>query len=167
MLGGVVVHAGNWPAADGVGHNRWVAITYDWRGDFDSAAVSALHAEGFGGGGDFDWRARVQQHSLGWVCARRGGELVGFVNVAWDGGAHAFILDTVVAAGVRRCGIGTGLITAAAGHARAAGCEWLHVDFEDDLADFYFRACGFTPTCAGLAALSGSQFPATRPSGLE
>src|SRR5215470_10707146 len=107
-----------------------MTITYDWRGDFDDAALTALHAEGSGGPGDaIDWHARVRRHSLGWVCARRSGELVGFVNVAWDGGAHAFILDTVVAAGARRCGIGTRLIAAAAGHARDAGCEWLHVDF--------------------------------------
>jgi N-acetylglutamate synthase-like GNAT family acetyltransferase len=95
----------------------------------------------------------VQQHSLGWVCARRGGELVGFVNVAWDGGAHAFVLDTVVAAGMRHCGVGTELVAVAAGHARAAGCEWLHVDFEDHLSGFYFQACGFVPTGAGLIAL--------------
>ena len=100
---------------------------------------------------------RVHQHSLGWVCAWRGGELVGFVNVAWDGGAHAFILDTVVAVGARRSGVGTGLVAAAAGHARAAGCAWLHVDFEGHLADFYFRACGFTPTEAGLISLAGDQ----------
>ena len=49
-----------------------------------------------------DWASRLHGHSLGWVCARRDGELIGFVNVAWDGGAHAFVLDTVVAAGHRR-----------------------------------------------------------------
>jgi hypothetical protein len=37
--------------------------------------------------------------------------------------------------------------------ARAAGCEWLHVDFEDYLRAFYFDACGFTPTKAGLIEL--------------
>jgi GNAT superfamily N-acetyltransferase len=138
-------------------HNRWVTgITYVWRGGFDNPAVNALHADGFGGRvSDTDWRARVRQHSLGWVCAWRGGELVGFVNVAWDGGAHAFILDTVVAPGAQRSGIGTGLIAVAVEHARAAECEWLHVDFEDHLTDFYFQACGFTPTRAGLIALSG------------
>jgi hypothetical protein len=31
------------------------------------------------------------------VCARQGRELVGFVNVAWDGVVHAFVLDTMVA----------------------------------------------------------------------
>jgi GNAT superfamily N-acetyltransferase len=141
-----------------------VTITYEWRGDFENAAVNALHAEGFGGGrGDIDWRARVRRHSLGWVCAWQGSELAGFVNVAWDGGAHAFVLDTLVAAGARRCGIGTGLVAAAAGNARAAGCQWLHVDFEDHLAGFYFGACGFTPTSAGLMWLAGGQVPGTGP----
>ena len=132
-----------------------MAITYEWRGDFESAAVGALHAEGFGPSHvSTDWRARVHRHSLGWVCARQDGKLAGFVNVAWDGGAHAFIVDTVVAAGARRSGIGTGLISAAARHARAAGCQWLHVDFEDHLAAFYVQACGFTPASAGLIALA-------------
>ncbi len=33
---------------------------------------------------------------------------------------------------------------------RRAGCEWLHVDFDDDLAPFYLQACGFQPTPAGF-----------------
>lgn len=100
-----------------------MTITYDWRGDFKNAAVGALHAEGFGGGAGADWLAQVRQHSLGWVCARQDGELVGFVNVAWDGGVRAFILDTVVAAAVRRRGVGTGLVAVAVERAQAAGCE--------------------------------------------
>ena len=135
-----------------------MTISYEWRGGFENTAINVLHAEGFGHRRlDIDWRAQVRQHSLGWVCARQHSELVGFVNVAWDGGVHAFILDTLVAAQVRRCGIGTGLIAAAAGHVRAAGCEWLHVDFEDRLSAFYFQACGFRPASAGLIALAGSQ----------
>ncbi len=43
--------------------------------------------------------------------------------------------------------------TTAATHAKAAGCEWLHVDFEPELAPFYFDACGFRPTDAGLIHL--------------
>jgi hypothetical protein len=35
----------------------------------------------------------------------------------------------------------------------SGGCEWLHVDFDDDLRAFYFDACGFTPTNAGLKHL--------------
>jgi GNAT superfamily N-acetyltransferase len=95
----------------------------------------------------------VNRHSLGWVCAREDGVLVGFVNVAWDGAAHAFILDTVVATRARRQGIGARLIATAAHEARAAGSAWLHVDFEAHLRGFYLEACGFTSTDAGLIAL--------------
>ena len=52
-----------------------------------------------------------------------------------------------------RQGIGTGLVATAVEQARAAGCEWIHVDFEDHLRSFYFDGCGFTPTNAGLIAL--------------
>jgi hypothetical protein len=81
------------------------------------------------------------------------GRLVGFVNVAWDGATHAFILDTLVAVTQRRARLGTRLIEVATEHARAAGCEWLHVDFDDHLRAFYYDACGFTPTNAGLVRL--------------
>ena len=100
-----------------------------------------------------DWAVQVERHSLGWVCARDGDVLVGFVNVAWNGGVHAFVLDTIVAASAGRRGIGTRLVGLAVDGARAAGCEWLHVDFEDHLRDFYFGACGFIPTNAGLIQL--------------
>ena len=49
------------------------------------------------------------------------------------------------------------LVEEARAGARRAGCEWLHVDFEDDLAPFYFDRRGFTPTNAGLIALQESQ----------
>jgi len=49
--------------------------------------------------------------------------------------------------------VGTSLVRLAVDRARDAGCEWLHVDFEDDLRAFYFDACGFEPTNAGLIAL--------------
>jgi len=131
-----------------------MAITYEWRGTFDSADLEALHAEGFGREpSPYDWWAQVNRHSLGWVCAHDGSTLVGFVNVAWDGATHAFVLDTLVTGRYRRHGVGTRLVEIAAEQARAAGCEWLHVDFEDHLREFYFTACGFTPTNAGLIAL--------------
>jgi len=133
-----------------------MTIGYAWRGGFTDGELEALHAEGFGHAPrQVSWWRRVNAHSLGWVCARDGGVLAGFVNVAWDGGSHAFILDTVVAAPARRRGVGTGLVAVATEHARAAGCEWLHVDFDDDLRAFYFDACGFRPTNAGLIALDG------------
>ena len=131
-----------------------MTITYEWRGEFDNASLNSLHAEGFDHPPlNVDWVTQVHRHSLGWVCARHDGQLVGFVNVAWDGGVHAFILDTVVGGGRRRSGIGAELVAVAAREARTAGCEWLHVDFEEHLQAFYLDACGFSPTDAGLIAL--------------
>jgi len=75
------------------------------------------------------------------------------VNVAWDGSDHAFVLDPKTRGAFQRRGIGTRLVREAAERARTAGCEWLHVDFEDDLGSFYFEACGFTPTAGGLIDL--------------
>ncbi|MDH3307665.1 MAG: GNAT family N-acetyltransferase [Acidimicrobiia bacterium] len=129
-------------------------VEYRWKGPFESGAVEALHAEGFGHDPvDYDWRRQVVEHSLGWVCAYRDGRLVGFVNVAWDGAGHAFVLDTLVSANQQRAGIGTQLVQEAIVGARAAGCEWLHVDFDSHLEAFYVEGCGFLPTRAGLIAL--------------
>ena len=130
-------------------------IDYEWRGRFDNHEVDVLHAEGFDHPvlPDDDWWGQVNRHSLGWVCARRAGDLVGFVNVAWDGAAHAFVLDTLVAGPERRRGVGRELVSRAVTGAREAGCEWLHVDFDDHLGAFYFDSCGFRPTNAGLIAL--------------
>lgn len=130
-------------------------VSYEWRGSFASEEVERLHAAGFGRDADdgYDWLGQVERHSLGWVCARQGQELVGWVNVVWDGFTHAFLLDTVVSATMGRRGIGTSLVRVASQAARDAGCEWLHVDFDDHLRPFYFTACGFTATNAGLISL--------------
>lgn len=131
-----------------------MAPTFEWRGPFENAEINALHAQAFGHPLRYDnWRDQVLEHSLGWVCARSGGDLIGFVNVAWDGGVHAFILDPIVATSSRGQGVGTELIARAAAGARTGGCEWLHVDFDDHLRAFYFEACGFVPTTAGLIRL--------------
>jgi GNAT superfamily N-acetyltransferase len=130
---------------------------FTWRGEFTSSEVNALHAEAFGTrqytDEEWDWLALVERHSLGWVVARRAGELIGFVNIAWDGLVHAWLQDEMVARSARGTGVGTGLVRVAIDEARSAGCEWLHVDFEGDLEPFYFGACGFKPTKAGLIQL--------------
>ncbi len=78
--------------------------------------------------------------------------LVGFVNVAWDGRDHAFLLDSRVHPAYRGRGIGTALVRRASVASAAAGCQWLHVDYMPEMARFY-TACGFQPTSAGLIRL--------------
>jgi GNAT superfamily N-acetyltransferase len=132
-----------------------VPITYTWRGPLTNDEFDALHAEGFEHERlTYDWVGQLERHSLGWVCARdQAGALVGVVNVAWDGGSHAFVLDTLVTAAWQRQGIATALVAAAEREARAAGCEWLHVDFDEHLTTFYLEHCGFTSTPAGVIRL--------------
>ena len=46
------------------------------------------------------------------------------------------------------------IVKVAEDEARAAGCEWLHVDFEPSLRQFYLDACGFGSTPAGVIQLT-------------
>jgi GNAT superfamily N-acetyltransferase len=96
----------------------------------------------------------VLSRSLVYVCAYSGDELVGFVNVAWDGGVHAFLLDTTVHPAYQRRGIGVRLVQEAALATKEKGIDWLHVDYEPHLETFY-QQCGFQPTLAGLMRLNG------------
>ena len=131
-----------------------MTVALKWRGPVANGELNALHAQGFDHPEfDDDWEGQLAGHSLGWVVARDGNDLVGFVNVAWDGGVHAFLLDTVVAVSHRGRDLGTALVQAAVEGASESGCEWLHVDWDGDLNRFYLDACGFTPTPAGLHAL--------------
>jgi ribosomal protein S18 acetylase RimI-like enzyme len=128
-------------------------ITFRWRGRLTDAEMVEL-VEAHGGSAEAGWWDRIRPHSLGWVTAREStGQLVGFVNVVSDGGDHAFLIDTKTRSDRQRRGIGTRLVQLAAQRAKAAGCEWLHVDFDPELAPFYFDACGFRPTDAGLIHL--------------
>ena len=116
------------------------------------ADVSRLHARAFGDDESriTAWGERLREHALTWVGAFDEGRLVGFVQVAWDGGKHAFIVDTAVDPEWQGRGIGAAVVGAAVDEARRAGCEWVHVDFEPHLESFYFDRCGFRPTAAGL-----------------
>jgi GNAT superfamily N-acetyltransferase len=104
------------------------------------------------GGSAGDYAAEVLPRSLRHVGAYSNRRLIGFVNVAWDGGVHAFLLDTCVDPDFRRQGIATKLVLRATELARERGAEWLEVDFEPHLEGFY-RDCGFRPTAAGLIRL--------------
>ena len=133
-------------------------ITFNWRGDFTNPEIHALHAEAFEtrlfDESEWDWVDQCDRYSLGWVVARHDGRMVGFVNVLWDGLVHAFIEDVMVDAALRHRGIGVRLVRTARDGAKAAGCEFLHVGFDEDLRAFYIDACGFTPTGGGLIELA-------------
>ena len=117
----------------------------------DLAAYQALWAAAWGEAGPENL-SRLS-HSLTWICAYEDSRLIGFVNVAWDGGVHAFLLDTTVHPEYQRRGLGRELVRRAAGESRQRGMHWLHVDFEPHLSDFY-RGCGFRATDAGLMRLN-------------
>ena len=139
-----------------------MTVELAWRGPVTNDEANALHAEAFGtrvfSADEWNWERLLHDHSLGWVTARDGGSsdgtaLVGLVNVVWDGLVHAWLQDLMVATSHRHQGVGRRLVDEVTEQVRAAGCEWLHVDFDDALRAFYFDACGFTPTNAGLKHL--------------
>ena len=136
-------------------------VVFTWRGELSDDELVAL-TRSHGGTAEPGWWNRIRRHSLGWVTARVKGALIGFVNVAWDGGDHAFLIDTKVHPDQQRRGIGAELVRIAAQHAKDAGCEWMEVDFDEPLGAFYYDACGFVPTPAGLLHLP--ETPLARPS---
>jgi len=133
-------------------------MTNEWRGSFSNEEIHALHAEAFEtrlfDESEWNWVDQCHRYSLGWVVARHDGRFVGFANVLWDGLVHAFIEDVMVDATMRDRGVGVRIVHAARDSARTAGCEFLHVGFEDDLRPFYTDARGFLPTQGGLMELT-------------
>jgi len=133
-------------------------ITYTWREPFTNPEIHALHGAAFEtrvfDESEWDWVQQTNRFSLGWVVARDGNRFVGFVNVLWDGLVHAFIEDVMVDADYRNRGVGVGVVHAARDGATAAGCEFLHVGFDQELRPFYIGACGFQPTLGGLMELT-------------
>ena len=121
----------------------------------EDVRLSELHARAFGcrDVAVQPWASRLERHSLTWVGAFEGDRLIGFVHACWDGGAHAFLLDTIVDPDQRRLGIGDRLVKLLIAEVGAMGCEWLHVDYEPHLAAFYREACGFRSTDAGILDL--------------
>lgn len=98
-----------------------------------------------------DFKA-VLRRSLTHVAAYDGERLIGFANMAWDGGVHAFLVDVCVHPGYRDHGIGQSMVEKAIEIARKRGVVKIHVDFEPHLRDFYL-SCGFTPTDAGVLTI--------------
>jgi ribosomal protein S18 acetylase RimI-like enzyme len=140
-----------------------VPIELKARFPVDDVELSMLHHWAFSPGSpDADvtvepWANRLERHSVTWVGAFSAGRLVGFVHAVWDGGIHAFVLDTAVHPDFQRQGIGRDLVRTVTDEAVKAGCEWVHVDYEPHLADFYENSCGFRPTPAGLRSAKPSE----------
>jgi GNAT superfamily N-acetyltransferase len=127
-------------------------VVFRVRPKIENTEMERLHAEGFEHPvAGYDWASLLEHHSLTWIGAYRRGELVGFVNVAWDGGVHAFLPDTAVAAQLRHREIGTRLVREAiAAVRRIPGIEWLHVDSDEQLMSRFYVPAGFDRTPAGI-----------------
>ncbi len=95
-------------------------------------------------------------HSLGYICAYDEDLLIGFINIAWNGNRHAFLLDTTVRKEYQKRGLGKALVRRALALAKSNHVEWVHVDFEPQHERFY-RSCGFTACPAGLINLNDNE----------
>jgi GNAT superfamily N-acetyltransferase len=126
-------------------------ITYQTNPPLENAAMNALFASAWGKPYAVDFQPELEA-ALCYIAAFDGLKLVGFVKLIGDAGVHAFLLDPSVDADYKRRGIGRELVARAVAFAREHGCEWVHVDFDDELEAFY-EACGFRPTRAGLIQL--------------
>jgi GNAT superfamily N-acetyltransferase len=126
-------------------------IEYRINPNLTNEALNALFAAAWDAHTPRDFSSTLG-HSLGFVGAFELERLVGFVNLAWDGGVHAFVLDTTIDPEFQRRGIGSALVTRAIELAGERGCHWVHADYEPHLSAFY-NVCGFKPTLAGLVKL--------------
>ena len=104
-------------------------------------------------GGPYDY-LKILAQSLTWIGAFDGDRLIGYANVAWDGGVHAFLLDPTVHPDCRHRGVGSQLVKEAlAAAARVPEIEWMHVDSDEALMEKFYFPAGFRPTPAGLVRL--------------
>ena len=111
---------------------------------------------------------QVLSRSLTWIGAFDDGRLVGYANVAWDGGVHAFLLDPTVHPALRHRGIGTRLVKEAlAAVAEHPEIEWVHVDSSQELMDRFYFPAGFRPTAAGLVRVQDIRADRTSRGGSE
>jgi GNAT superfamily N-acetyltransferase len=133
-----------------------VTLEYQVNPPLENAELNALFATAWQGHHITDFQPSLERclaHIAAFDVSPDRSRLVGFVKLAWDGGVHAFLLDTTVDSGYQHRGIGRELVARAVELAKAQGCTWLHVDFEPTLEGFYAR-CGFSDTRAGLLKLN-------------
>lgn len=143
------------------GRSERDAVVYSHRPDLEHEELQRLFERAWGSR-KCDFRP-VLARSFTWIAARTvEGALVGFVNVAWDGGVHFFLLDTTVAPEWQHLGIGTGLVREAIADCQGAG-DWLHVDSSEELMESFYRRCGFSAVPAGILSVQGDGINAAPP----
>ena len=145
MTQSVVVGTRSGPTVPGV-----ESIAYAVRAHVDLDELQRLFEEAWGS--PKPGYEQVLERSFTWVTAVAGKQLVGFVNVAWDGGVHHFLLDTTVHPATQRAGVGSRLVQEAR-RACEGTAEWLHVDAAESLMASLYEPCGFDRTQAGLIRL--------------
>lgn len=93
----------------------------------DDEAVTDVHRLAFGSSvtAVHPWVHQLEHHSLAWVGAFAGSTLVGFANVCWDGGSHAFVLDSAVRSDHQRHEIGRGPVLTAPTDAGLLDLTWI------------------------------------------
>jgi ribosomal protein S18 acetylase RimI-like enzyme len=91
--------------------------------------LRALWLAAWGNAGPRNFQT-ILSRSLTHIGAYQDSGLIGFVNVAWDGGIHAFILDTCVHPDLRRQGIATEMVKLATDTARARNAVCCCSNFE-------------------------------------
>jgi ribosomal protein S18 acetylase RimI-like enzyme len=126
-------------------------IEYRQRIQLDPRELNQLFEAAWGS--PKDGYERVFAHSFTWISAHDGDQLVGFVNVAWDGDVHFFLMDTTVHPDWQRRGLGRRLVQEAIEACRGRG-EWLHVDADDELMSKLYWPAGFESTPAGVLDLT-------------
>jgi ribosomal protein S18 acetylase RimI-like enzyme len=125
---------------------------YELRGELEMSELQRLFRLAWDGHGKPQYE-EVLRRSFTWVAATAADQLVGFVNVAWDGGVHFFLLDTTVHPDYQRRRIGSTLVRMALDACRGHG-EWMHVDSDRELMERLYLPAGFVSTDAGTADLS-------------
>jgi len=94
----------------------------------------------------------ILERNLAHVVARDNQNLIGFCNLAWDGGRHATVFDLCVHPDYRHQGIALKMLEWAPKIAQDHGIKYLHVDFDSALEELYKKA-GFEIISAGIVYL--------------
>lgn len=123
-------------------------VSYEVRAAVDFEELNALFGRAWGGDGKPGYE-EVLARSFTWITAKDADRLVGFVNVAWDGGVHFFLLDTTVDPVRQGSGVGGRLVKSAIEACRGHG-EWMHVDSSEELMTNFYAQAGFRTASAGL-----------------